>query len=62
MKRAAIVVVLLLVLPTACRKKPEPYYSSCQEARMASAAPLHKGSPGYRNELDRDGDGVACDA
>ena len=25
------------------------------------AAPLHRGAPGYRRELDADGDGVACE-
>lgn len=37
------------------------YYRYCDEARAASAAPLHRGQPGYRFELDRDGDGVACE-
>ncbi|CUM35799.1 hypothetical protein BN2537_563 [Streptomyces venezuelae] len=27
----------------------------------AGAAPLLLGQPGYRAELDRDGDGVACE-
>jgi len=38
-----------------------PYYSDCNEARAAGAAPIHRGSPGYRRALDRDNDGVACD-
>ncbi|WP_365985050.1 excalibur calcium-binding domain-containing protein [uncultured Actinomyces sp.] len=29
--------------------------------RAAGAAPMYKGEPGYRSELDRDGDGIACD-
>ena len=37
------------------------YYRYCDEARAAGAAPLHRGQPGYRSELDRDGDGVACE-
>ncbi|WP_436800568.1 excalibur calcium-binding domain-containing protein [Streptomyces syringium] len=37
------------------------YYSSCAAARAAGAAPIHRGQPGYRAGLDRDGDGVACD-
>jgi hypothetical protein len=36
-------------------------YSNCAAARSAGAAPLQRGDPGYRPELDRDGDGVACD-
>lgn len=37
------------------------YYENCDEARAAGAAPLLQGEPGYRPELDRDGDGIACD-
>ncbi|WP_370418864.1 excalibur calcium-binding domain-containing protein [Streptomyces sp. QH1-20] len=37
------------------------YYSNCAAARAAGAAPIHRGQPGYRPGLDRDGDGVACD-
>ncbi len=37
------------------------YYPNCAAAEAAGAAPLSRGRPGYRPELDRDGDGVACD-
>ena len=37
------------------------YYSGCREARAAGAAPLHRGDPGYRAEMDGDGDGIACE-
>ncbi|WP_245841929.1 excalibur calcium-binding domain-containing protein [Sphingomonas lenta] len=37
------------------------YYARCADARAAGAAPIHRGSPGYRNELDADNDGVACE-
>jgi len=37
------------------------YYKSCAAAKAAGAAPLHRGDPGYRSGLDRDGDGVACE-
>ncbi|WP_103355102.1 thermonuclease family protein [Amycolatopsis sp. CA-128772] len=44
---------------------PEPdhsaYYANCSAAKAAGAAPLHRGEPGYRPALDRDGDGVACE-
>ncbi|MEB3021533.1 excalibur calcium-binding domain-containing protein [[Mycobacterium] crassicus] len=39
----------------------EPYYKNCTAARDAGAAPILKGEPGYRSELDRDGDGIACE-
>jgi hypothetical protein len=37
------------------------YYSGCNEARAAGRAPLYAGQPGYRPEMDGDGDGVACE-
>lgn len=36
-------------------------YQDCDAARAAGAAPVRQGDPGYRTELDPDGDGVACD-
>ncbi len=37
------------------------YYAGCNSVRAAGAAPLHRGTPGYREEMDGDGDGVACE-
>jgi hypothetical protein len=37
------------------------YYPNCSAARAAGAAPISRGEPGYRSELDRDDDGVACE-
>lgn len=37
------------------------HYKNCAEARAAGAAPIHRGQPGYRAALDRDGDGIACE-
>lgn len=37
------------------------YYRGCNEARAAGAAPLYRGQPGYRPEMDGDGDGIACE-
>jgi len=37
------------------------YYANCAAARGAGVAPLHRGDPGYRSALDRDGDGIACE-
>ncbi|KQB86423.1 excalibur calcium-binding domain-containing protein [Corynebacterium lowii] len=37
------------------------YYKNCAEARAAGAAPLYPTTPGYSLDLDRDGDGVACE-
>lgn len=37
------------------------HYSGCNEVRAAGAAPLYRGQPGYREEMDGDDDGIACE-
>ena len=37
------------------------YWSGCDEARIAGSAPIYMGEPGYREGLDGDNDGVACE-
>ena len=37
------------------------FYKNCAEARAAGAAPIYRGEPGYREQLDRDNDGIACE-
>ncbi len=37
------------------------YYAGCDEVRDAGRAPLYAGDPGYREGMDGDGDGVACE-
>ncbi|OWQ94303.1 thermonuclease family protein [Sphingopyxis witflariensis] len=37
------------------------YYRNCKAARAAGVAPLYRGQPGYRPEMDGDGDGIACE-
>lgn len=37
------------------------YFRNCKEAWAAGAAPIHRGQPGYRPEMDGDGDGIACE-
>lgn len=36
-------------------------YKNCAEVRAAGKAPLLRGQPGYTEELDRNGDGIACE-
>lgn len=36
-------------------------YSGCNEVRAAGRAPIMSGEPGYRDEMDGDGDGIACE-
>lgn len=37
-------------------------FSSCREARAAGYSNMRRGEPGYSPDLDRDGDGVACES
>lgn len=37
------------------------YFRNCKEAWAAGAAPIYRGQPGYRPEMDGDGDGIACE-
>ena len=37
------------------------YFSGCDEARAAGAAPIYRGQPGYRDKMDGDSDGIACE-
>lgn len=36
-------------------------YSGCNEVRALGRAPLYAGQPGYREDMDGDGDGIACE-
>jgi hypothetical protein len=37
------------------------FYPNCHVARALGAAPIHKGQPGYRIELDRNRNDIACE-
>lgn len=37
------------------------YWRSCDDARAAGTAPIYRGEPGYREGMDRDSDGLACE-
>jgi hypothetical protein len=37
------------------------YFPDCATAKTLGFTPLRKGEPGYREELDKDHDGVACE-
>ena len=49
--------------PTAKRRSParSVYYRGCSEVEAAGMAPLYRGEPGYREGMDGDGDGIACE-
>lgn len=36
-------------------------YGGCNEVRDLGKAPLRRGQPGYRETMDGDGDGIACE-
>ena len=38
-----------------------PTFTSCKQAKAAGYCDIQQGDPGYSDELDRDGDGVACE-
>ncbi|GAA2086687.1 DUF1524 domain-containing protein [Pseudolysinimonas kribbensis] len=38
-----------------------PYYDNCSAAYAAGVSRIARGAPGYRAELDRDDDGIACE-
>ena len=51
---------------TAATKSSSPVvqtvtYSGCDEVRALGKAPLFSDQPGYRSDMDGDGDGVACE-
>jgi hypothetical protein len=37
------------------------YYPNCDAARAAGVAPIYADEPGYRDTMDGDGDGIACE-
>jgi uncharacterized protein involved in cysteine biosynthesis len=60
----AFVVVFNLVgisVPSVFGLPAMAYYPKCDTARLAGAAPIAEGAPGYRSELDDDADGLACE-
>ena len=57
----AVPVVPTTMPPHRLPAPPAAYYKNCAEAKEAGAAPILRDHPSYRKELDRDGDGIACD-
>ncbi|MCY7281095.1 MAG: excalibur calcium-binding domain-containing protein [Sphingomonas bacterium] len=37
------------------------YYAGCNQVRDLGKAPLYAGQPGYRESMDGDHDGIACE-
>ena len=48
--------------PPAQNPAPALAFQTCADARAAGYRNMHRGAPGYSDHLDRDGDGIACEA
>lgn len=48
-------------LARARQPQPGDQWGGCDDARAAGTAPIYSGEPGYRENMDGDGDGVACE-
>jgi hypothetical protein len=46
---------------SATEEAERAYYPNCRAAWDAGHAPIFRGQPGYREELDGDSDGIACE-
>lgn len=62
----AILILSAAVMLAACggeeaESSAAAYYPNCAAVRAAGAAPIYEGDSGYSSDLDRDGDGVACE-
>lgn len=57
-----ILVIVFAVAVGFAASPPAGGYASCTEAAKDGATNILEGSPGYSSELDRDGDGVACES
>jgi hypothetical protein len=60
--RARLAAAARAVRPARRSPAVSVYFSGCNEVRAAGLAPLLRGQPGYRPEMDGDDDGVACEA
>lgn len=54
-----------LAVATGFRRQRDPqpgdHWGGCNDARAAGTAPIYKGEPGYRENMDGDSDGIACE-
>ena len=47
--------------PEQLKVEQSVYYSGCNEVRLLGKDPIYRGQPGYREDMDGDGDGIACE-
>lgn len=54
-----------VAVATGVKRAREPqagdHWGGCDSARAAGTAPIFRGEPGYRPEMDGDDDGIACE-
>lgn len=54
-----------VAIATGLKRAREPQagddWGGCDAARAAGTAPIYRGEPGYRPEMDGDDDGIACE-
>ncbi|WP_088368505.1 excalibur calcium-binding domain-containing protein [Sphingomonas dokdonensis] len=54
-----------LLVASGAKRAREPqlgdYWPGCDSARDAGTAPIYRGEPGYREGMDGDRDGIACE-
>jgi hypothetical protein len=47
------------------RRQREPqasdHWGGCNDARASGTFPIYRDEPGYREDMDGDGDGIACE-
>jgi hypothetical protein len=58
---AVMLGAVYMAFPGTGSARSEVHYPNCAAARAAGAAPVRRGEPGYRPELDLNGDGIACE-
>jgi hypothetical protein len=55
-----------LAVSSGWKRQREPQagdaWGGCNDARSAGTFPIYRDEPGYREDMDGDGDGIACEA
>ena len=57
----ATIIIFLAGMAFTNRDELPRYYPGCRWAELVGAAPIARGDKGYRDALDPDGDGLACE-
>jgi len=64
-RKAAAALAAAVRAADATKNQPGPaasvYFATCADAVNAGVAPIHRGQPGFRDALDTNGNGIACE-